>query len=220
MAEVIELAAVDDDSMLLEGVGSWIASADDLRLVATASTVDELFRTMTAPAGVVLLDLLLNDRSDPADNVRRLVSWGSRVLVVSVWSQPSQVVGTFAAGASGYVTKDHRLSTLAGAIREVARGGTAFSPELAFACLRDSQPTRPQLSPRERAVLLAYASGMTLQAAARHVGVRPETAKTYLERVKTKYHGVGRPTYTKLDLADRVREDQLDDNLPVVPRLP
>lgn len=68
---------------------------------------------------------------------------------------------------------------------------------------------RPHLAPQERAVLLAYASGMTLAAAARHVGIRPNTAKVYLERVKEKYRHAGRPTYTKLDLATRVREDRL-----------
>ncbi|MFD0891281.1 hypothetical protein ACFQ08_42605, partial [Streptosporangium algeriense] len=66
---------------------------------------------------------------------------------------------------------------------------------------------RPVLSPQERAVLLAYASGMTLSAAARSAGVQPGTAKNYLDRVKEKYRRAGRPAYTKLDLATRVRED-------------
>ena len=50
---------------------------------------------------------------------------------------------------------------------------------------------------------------MTLAAAARQAGVRPATAKVYLERVKQKYRHAGRPTYTKLDLATRVYEDRL-----------
>jgi two-component system nitrate/nitrite response regulator NarL len=161
------------------------------------------------PLDVVLLDLLLRDGSDPADNVRRLAGAGYRVLVVSVWGRPAQIAEAFAAGAHGYLTKDHDLADLAAAIRTVATGGTAYSPELARACLRNPDPGRPRLSPRERAVLIAYASGMTLQAAARHIGVRPETARTYLERVKTKYQEVGRPAPTKLDLANRAREDRL-----------
>ena len=36
------------------------------------------------------------------------------------------------------------------------------------------------------------------------------TAREYLERVKRKYTDAGRPTYTKLDLATRVREDRLE----------
>jgi hypothetical protein len=37
--------------------------------------------------------------------------------------------------------------------------------------------------------------------------VRPGTAKTYLNRIKAKYQDIGRPAYTKLELAERVRED-------------
>jgi DNA-binding NarL/FixJ family response regulator len=209
MAEVINLVVVDDDRMLIEGLGSWIADVDDLRLVAEAASVNELLDAQLDDIDVVLLDLVLHDRSDPVENVRRLVAAGHRVLVISAWSDESKVAAAFAAGARGYLSKDHDLGELASAVRVVAGGGTAYSPELAFACLHDPRPNRPQLSPREVAILLAYASGMTLQAAARHVGVRPETAKTYLDRVKAKYQRVGRPTHTKLDLANRVREDRL-----------
>ncbi len=59
-------------------------------------------------------------------------------------------------------------------------------------------------------MLTAYASGATLAAAARRAGVAYGTAREYLERVKRKYADAGRPTYTKLDLADRVREDRLE----------
>lgn len=213
MAPLIRFAAIDDDRMLLDGLHSWAARTDGVRLVAAASTVDELLGQLREPVDVVLLDLVLRNRSEPADNVRRLVASGHRVLIVSVWSQLDQVVATFAAGASGYLTKDHDLTALATAIREVAAGGTVFSSELAFACLRDPRPVPPALSPRERSVLLAYASGMTLKAAARHLGIRPETARTYLDRVKAKYQDQGRPTYTKLDLARRVSEDGLDATL-------
>ncbi len=51
---------------------------------------------------------------------------------------------------------------------------------------------------------------MTLKTAARNLGIRPDTAKTYLERVKTKYQAIGRPAYTKIDLAKRITEDDLD----------
>ena len=209
MAPVISVAAVDDDRMLLESLGTWAAGVTDLRLVAAAATVGELLERCGDPLDVVLLDLVLRDRSDPAGNVRRLVAAGHRVLVVSVCSDVGQVAATFAAGAQGYLTKDHDLATLAAAIREVAAGGTAYSAELAFACLRDPRPERPRLSPQEHAVLVAYASGMTLQAAARRAGVRRDTAKGYLDRVKAKYQKLGRPAFTKLELAERVREDGL-----------
>jgi two-component system, NarL family, nitrate/nitrite response regulator NarL len=115
---------------------------------------------------VVLLDLLLADRSDPADNVRRVATAGPRVLVISVVADPSQITAAYAAGAAGYLTKDHDLAPL----------------------------LRRRPDPRR---------------AARRTGIRPATAKHYLERIKEKYRSAGRPTYTKLDLTTRVREDGL-----------
>ncbi len=222
---MITVAAVDDDRMLLDGLASWLAEVPDVRLVARASTVADLLADPTeqptdgvtdggvtdggVPADLVMLDLLLADGSTPAANVRQLTEAGYPVLVMSVSHDREQILAAFTAGARGYVTKDNDLPALLGAIREIASGGTAFSPELAFACLRDSRPQRPQLSEREHQVLLAYASGMTLTQSARYVGIRPETARTYLERVKDKYQQVGRPARTKLELADRVREDDL-----------
>ncbi|MFF6981381.1 hypothetical protein ACFZAV_27650 [Streptomyces sp. NPDC008343] len=68
----------------------------------------------------------------------------------------------------------------------------------------------PRLAPKELRILLDYTSGMTLKSAARRSGVTLNTAKDYIKRIKTKYRLAGRPAYTKIDLAQRVREDGLD----------
>ncbi|MEV0583991.1 response regulator [Nonomuraea sp. NPDC050310] len=206
---VITVSLVDDDRMLIEGLAAWLAGVPDVRLAGCAATVAELLATERAPADVVLLDLLLADRSDPVDNVRTLVRLHRRVLVVSAVTSGDMARRMVEAGASGYITKDHDLVALVRKIREVAREQVTISPELALGWLADRDSDRPVLSPQERAVLLAYASGMTLTAAARSAGVQPGTAKNYLERVKDKYRRAGRPAYTKLELADRVREDGL-----------
>jgi DNA-binding NarL/FixJ family response regulator len=77
------------------------------------------------------------------------------------------VAAALEAGAGGYLTKDHDLPTLAAAARDVAEGRLALSPEPAFALTQDRRPDRPRLSAQERAILIYYASGMTLDAAAR-----------------------------------------------------
>jgi two-component system, NarL family, nitrate/nitrite response regulator NarL len=124
------------------------------------------------------------------------------VLVVGDARYAGHLIESTRAGARGYLTKDHDLDTLAGAIHVIAMGGTAYAPNL-------TRTARTMLAPRERELLLAYVSGLTMTAAARRIGVRPSTARTYLERIKKKYAVAGRPAYTKLELAARVREDGL-----------
>ena len=209
----IRVAAIDDDRMLLGGLTAWLGPVDDLELALACGTVADYEQALAggvAVPDVVLLDLNLRDRTVPADNVRRVLASGALVIMVSTIPDADGVLATLEAGAAGYLTKDQDLEALLGAIREVAAGGSALSPELAFMISRDSRPQRPQLSPQERTVLTAYASGATLAAAARRAGVAYGTAREYLERVKRKYADAGRPTYTKLVLADRVREDRLE----------
>ncbi len=211
MAAMITVAAIDDDRMLLGGLESWLRPIDDIDLQTMTTTVAAYLDSVTGtPPDVVLLDLNLRDHSSPANNVATVLATGSRVLVVSTIPDADAVLATIEAGACGYITKDQDLEVLVAAIRDVAQGKSVVSPELAFVLSRDARPNRPQLSPQERVVLTAYASGATLQAAARRAGIAYGTAREYLERVKRKYTDAGRPTYTKLDLATRVREDRLE----------
>jgi two-component system, NarL family, nitrate/nitrite response regulator NarL len=106
----------------------------------------------------------------------------------------------------GYLTRDHDTVALARTLRAIAAGGTTWSVGPARAP-RAPGPGRPPLSAREHGVLMAYASGLTLDSVACRLGISPETARTYLKRVKAKYHRAGLPVYTKLDLARQVRAD-------------
>jgi two-component system nitrate/nitrite response regulator NarL len=217
MAPVIGLGVIDDDQMLLDGMAAWLRQLPDLRVLRTARTVSDFLRDRPGASPgplVVLLDLNLRDQSVPADNVARLRAHGHRVLVVSAIAQSAHVLATIEAGAAGYITKDHDLAVLADAARQVANGAPAITPELAVILSQDRSPTRPSLSPQEQAVLSAYARGSTLQAAARQAGVAYSTARTYLERAKAKYDQAGRPARTKLELAERLREDRPGPDAP------
>jgi two-component system nitrate/nitrite response regulator NarL len=217
VAPVVGLGVIDDDQMLLEGMAAWLRQVPDLRVLRTGRTVSEFLDAgPCASEGlqVVLLDLNLRDQSVPADNVARLCAHGCRVLMVSAIAEPEHVLATIEAGAAGYITKDHDLAALADAAREVAAGGSVMTPELAFILSQDRRPARPRLSPQEQAVLSAYAGGSTLQSAARRAGVAYGTARVYLERVKQKYSEAGRPARTKLELADRLREDRIGMDAP------
>ncbi|MFD7629766.1 response regulator transcription factor [Streptomyces sp. NPDC059851] len=206
---MIDIAVVDDDRMLLDGLRAWLSRQERLRLLGTAATVAELLAGPARRAEVVLLDLVLRDGTVPEANVRRVRAAGSKVLIISTVADRARVVAAVAAGAAGYVTKNHALDTLVEAVTTVAAGGTAHSPELAFAWANDTSPTRPHLTPRELQVLRDYASGLTLKATARRAGISVNTAKYYLDQVKEKYRRANRAAYTKTDLAQRVHEDGL-----------
>lgn len=211
MAGVISVGVVDDDAMLMEGMCQWFERVPDVSIVSTAPSVGDCLAWDQRP-DVTLLDLNLRDHSDPAANVRQLVQAGHRVLMVSTIPDAEHVIATVEAGAVGYVTKNNDLAALVGAIREAFAGGLTLTPELAFVFSNDRRAERPALSPREREVLRDYAGGMKLEAVARKLRIAPGTVRTHLARIKEKYAAAGRPAYTKLELAERLREDRLDEN--------
>ena len=180
MGDVITVGAIDDDRMLLEMLKSWMSAVPDIELVHTAATVDEYAR-LAASDQIVLLDLNLKDDSSPVENVVRLTALGCKVLVVSIIADQKYVIATLEAGAEGYLTKSHGPDALVASIRQIAGGELTPSQELAFAVTRDSRPARPSLSAQERRLLAYYARGMTLDSAARRIGVSPRTAEDYLK---------------------------------------
>jgi two-component system, NarL family, nitrate/nitrite response regulator NarL len=205
--DVIDVAAVEDNRMFADGLRAWAATLPDIRLAMVTSAIEELLRTSVGRRFVVLLNPALRADPDPAQNVRRLVEAGHRVVVIDGSVDLTVVARTVAAGAHGYLTHNHDMAALAATLRAIAAGGTAWSLGPTMASEPAGLPTRPPLSEREHAVLMAYISGLTLESTARSLGISTETAKTYLKRVKAKYRDAGLPVYTKLDLAERVRAD-------------
>jgi two-component system, NarL family, nitrate/nitrite response regulator NarL len=190
-----------------DGIRTWLSREGEVWLVTAFSSADALLAA--APrTGIVLLDVC--DRTDggcpaPVWDIHRLTARHYQVLALGSRPDPSAAANAYLAGAVGYVSRQQTLAELSRVIHEVAAGHLHPSPPLG-----SEPPARgPKLSVRERAMLIAYVSGMTLEAAARYVGIRPTTAKTYLRRVKAKYQAAGRPAHTKVELARRLWEEEL-----------
>ncbi|MGC4806428.1 LuxR C-terminal-related transcriptional regulator [Micromonospora sp. DT233] len=206
MAPMIEIGAIDNDQMLLEGMSAWMSRLPDISLTALAASVDGYLAMPQRPQ-IVVLDLNLENFTDPAENVRRLVAAGHTVVVVSVIPDPVYIAATTEAGASAYVLKANNLDVLAGVLRQVAAGETPTTTEHAFWLGRDARRDRPQLSTREREVLISYGSGRTLEAVGRVLGIAPGTVRTYLSRIRDKYAQAGRPIEHRVQFLERARED-------------
>lgn len=149
---------------------------------------------------LLVLDLVV-DRGESADPqvVRALVNAGLRVLVLSAMASPPLVREIVRAGVGGIVGKRDSEEDIVAAAWTVLGRGQWMTQELAGVIASDER--RPALSDQEERALVLYASGLTLDAVAAALGVKRDTAKTYLDRVKMKYADAGRPVRTKVDLS-------------------
>lgn len=208
MTGVIDIAAVDDHPIILEGVARWVtADEGDIRVIATAATVAALLAGPGRGADVVLLDLDLGDGTTVAANVAAILAAGPAVLVLSASERPPAVRAAIRAGARGYVMKNEQAEQIREAIREVAAGRDWISAGLAYILATDDAVGKPTLSHQETRALQLYATGLPLKSVARKMAISEETVKQYLRRVREKYALAGRAAPTKVELYYRAVED-------------
>ena len=79
---MIEVAAIEDNQLLIDGLRVWATTLPDICLATVTATVDGLLQSPSTQYDVVLLNPQLRADPDPAVNVRRLIGAGHRVLVI------------------------------------------------------------------------------------------------------------------------------------------
>ena len=134
-----------------------------------------------------------------AHTVGALRSAGVRVLAMT--SAPSRRLSRrlMADGVEGFAsTADTEPEFLRTAGRVLA-GHTVTTPRAQADLQRHAQG--PRLSIQEERVLALYASGFTIAEVAVRIGVRHDTARKYLTRVRDKFTDAGWPARSKLQLA-------------------
>jgi two-component system uhpT operon response regulator UhpA len=205
--EPITIAIVDDHDSVRLGVKAGAQEAGYL-VVEHADSVQALLGKLKEPPRVVVLDLSLADGSSPATNVKKLIQFGSKVLIYSIADNKDKVNEALREGAEGVVSKSQDMTTLFEAIRLSANGITINTTETVAAIDNDIS-FRANLSERELQVVRLYASGMTLKSVAYELKLSKYTVKEHIDRARDKYSKVGRPVTGKSELLIRLIEDGL-----------
>jgi DNA-binding NarL/FixJ family response regulator len=199
--QILRVVIADDHAVYREGLARLLRE-NGIEVVAEAADGEAAVRAVeqTAP-DVVLVDLRMPGLSG-FDATRRLAerSVGSRVLVLSVSAEESDVTDAMSAGASGYVLKDEPVEEVIAGIRAAAAGDPRISPRTATVLLRSVHEAIEAgedlagggLSARELQVLDLLAAGKPDHEIARIVSIRS-------------VHDYVRSILTKLQVEQRVR---------------
>jgi two-component system, NarL family, response regulator LiaR len=193
VAPVIAVVVADDHDLLREGVSACLATFDDITVVAEASSgegaVDMAARYSP---DVVVLDLVMPGIGG-LEAIRRIreAHPRMRVLALSSFYERGRVQDALDAGADGYLVKSVDAESLAHAVRNVARGQGAFSPEVTRVLA--SVPSVPDralatLTARELEIAELVAMGRTNAEIANQLGLSIFTVKNHVSNVLTKLH--------------------------------
>lgn len=207
----LSIGIVDDHELVRQGLQSLLADASNGHVVADIvyCGADPQACVRKNP-DVALLDVDLGQTAPKVkDSVESFVEAGIAVLLISAYDDARSIRAGLSAGALGFVPKRVSMDVLVEALRTVARDELYLSVDLAS--ILSAAVETPDLSPREADTLRLYASGLSMVAVARKMGISPHTAKEYLDRVRAKYAAVGRTARTRTELYAAARTDGIID---------
>jgi two-component system invasion response regulator UvrY len=183
---------VDDHAVVREGYRCLIEKHKDLTVVAEApdgQTAYRLYKQLKPD--VVVLDLSMPGKGG-IEIVRQLRQWdaSARVLVFTMHQNAAYALQAFQAGAKGYVTKCSAPDLLVGAIRDVAAGKTAISPDvshaLALARISDDRDLLESLTAREFDIFRMLTDAKSVAEIATTLNLSPKTVSNYHYLIKSK----------------------------------
>jgi two-component system nitrate/nitrite response regulator NarL len=214
MAAPVTIAVIDDQDVVLSGVGTWIAADPEqrVRIVHSAISLDGLEGGPAAAADVLVVDLRIAGGL-VFDRIAELAAAGHRIVVFSQHAEPDLVHRADMAGARAYVMKETHESRLhlIEAILAVAAGETYTTPTQVGAMLAANGTERPRFSAQESRAMRLWLAGLTRAAVARQMGISEHTVKQYLDRAREKYAKAGREARTRLDLYRQAQRDGILD---------
>lgn len=193
--ETVDIMLVDDHAIVRQGLRAILDRESDLRVTAEASSrAEALVVVGTTRPQIVLLDLKLSTSSDSEglDLCAELSEQhpGLGILVLTTFLDDALVLRAVRAGARGYVVKDVDTSGLIRAIRDVARGESAFDARSAAAMVRGlNTPTAAEemrLTPRECEVLALLARGLSNRDIGKKLYISETTAKFHVGNILRK----------------------------------
>jgi DNA-binding NarL/FixJ family response regulator len=188
---VIRVLLVDDHQLVRAGVTTLLQSDPEITVVGEARNGREAVESVEGIGpDVVLMDLSMPEM-DGVEATRAVLAKqpGTKVLVLTSFSDRQRVKEVLAAGAIGYVLKDSEPADLLAAVHAAARGHVPIDPRVAAALLPATgggpagSAAADGLSPRETEVLRLVAQGLANKQIARALGITERTVKAHLGRV-------------------------------------
>jgi DNA-binding NarL/FixJ family response regulator len=193
----VRVALVDDHPLFREGVASVLADCRDIEVVAQGGSADEAAEiAQTHRPDVVVLDVSIPGGGLGAIQEIAAHCPASRVMMLSVSVDKSDVLEALRLGARAYVVKGVSGRELIQALRIVAQGERYISPSLGAMLLSDvdrdkgmaQAPAVRALNSREAGILSLVRQGLTNKQIATRLQLSDKTVKHYMTSIFQKLH--------------------------------
>lgn len=192
----ISLAIVEDLPEVREGLKQFISLNPEFRILDTFETAEEAIPRLP----ILNPDIVIMDISLPGMNgiecIRhtRKRAPAIQFMMFTVYENDEKVFDALKAGATGYMLKNTGLLQLVEALKELYRGGSPMSANIARKLVNlfksehgDVEPGAA-LSKRENEILQLLAKGLLYKEIADQLGISVGTVRQHIHKIYEKLH--------------------------------
>ena len=202
-AAAIRVILADSQAIYRVGMRKVFALEDDIRVVAQAETLDNLFAALQRfPTDVVVLEgRLISGTVDAIPQFVRRAPEAKLIVQVSE-ADESNTVELYRRGVRGVVPRSISPDLLIKCVRKIAAGETWIDNQSvswvidayrAQAASLTNPRTQPRLSEKELSIISCITRGMRNKEIAYQIGTTEQVIKNYLRKI-----------YDKLGVSDRL----------------
>jgi DNA-binding NarL/FixJ family response regulator len=183
----LKVLIAEDHTLVSQGLEVMLSMTEGIDLVGVVDTGEQAVEKVQASdVDVVLMDVNLGSQMSGIEATRRIKDDvpETKVLVLTMFTDPGTVAEAVKAGADGYLSKGASREAVVQAIRDVGEGRAVLDPNVTEGIFgRISGKDPHALSDRELAVLQELSHGRSTREVAEHIHVSEETVKTYLKQI-------------------------------------
>lgn len=201
--DAIRVILADSQAIYRVGIRKIIALEDDIRVVAQADSLTNLFSAVQRfPSDVVLLEGgMLTGSVDAIPQILRF-SPGSKLILQAVPTDESNTVELYRKGVRGIISRSISPDLLVKCIRKIAAGETWIDNQSvnwvieayrAQAAALVNPRTQPKISPKELQIITCITQGKRNKEIAAQLGTTEQVIKNHLRKI-----------YDKLGVSDRL----------------
>ncbi|MBK6965308.1 MAG: response regulator transcription factor [Bacteroidales bacterium] len=190
----IQIVLVEDDDEIRDSIELFLSKPEDFRIVGSYGSAEEFIEAFEeSHINVVLMDINLPGMNG-IECVRIMKPQNESVqyLMCTVHEDQDKTFEALCAGATGYILKNATPAQLVEAVRDIARGGSPMSPQIARYVLKEFQLQHQNLdllqnfTQREKELVIALSKGFQYKEIADQMLISLETVRTYVRKIYEK----------------------------------